>query len=844
MSFISKPAAVLAATIASFGSLGVAIVATATPSAALTCSDNWVGPTTGTQSWNTAANWSAGLPNGSSVACIQAAGTYTVQNNGANAPAAVQVGGAASGIQTLEIDGAGFSNTQADLVESGGVLSLVPSSTADAYVADNAGLTIQSGGSLTTTGTSHNATISAPLVNQGSVTLGATSNTTGSVTISNEGSFAVSSGATFTYSGSNFTDSSGTLAVNGSFDAENTFTQSGATESGNPVNVTGTLDDSAGTGAFTATNGGGIQGTIPVGQTVTVLGSNEVAGTSSTGLTVDGNLVLDPTSTSDADISANSTWPGLTVAAGGVLSSNGTSHQAGLGANILNQGTVTLGATTNIGTGAITNEGTFTVSSGASFNTAGDFTDASGSLNVNGSFTEQNVFTQSGATETGNAAILGGNLIDSAGTGSFLYVRLGGTIEGTIPAGQTVTVGNGGFGNNNTVIGTSSAGVTVDGTLVVAPGSGTSHAAIVSAGNPTWPGIIVGSGGTLLTTGGSNLPQDYAEIATNVTVDAGGTATISATNTIFDAGGTTWNSTGTVQISATGHLQINGSAGLTSSGTFGVTVGSGVSPGLGSLSDSAGFPGSLTLTGTLAVGTVGSEGGGTVVTDPNGVGGGFSNFSFGPDYYTVTSTSTTVSVAAGTPFSASPTAFSAAENEPVTTPQVASYTTNGEPGTYSATVNYGDGTGTLPATVHPSGGGGTVSGPTHTFTAPGTYTVTTTISTTAGTTIPVSESVTVTGPTISGLSKTTVAPGKSLSTIVSGTNFDGTGAPSGFSTSDPAHLTVVSVIYKAATKKKPSEYKVHLKASKTAPVESVSLTLTQTGSEPGIVTDTGAVNIT
>ncbi len=238
-----------------------------------------------------------------------------------------------------------------------------------------------------------------------------------------------------------------------------------------------------------------------------------------------------------------------------------------------------------------------------------------------------------------------------------------------------------------------------------------------------------------------------------------------------------------------------------------------------------------------------------MISTPGGEGCDFDSYSFGPDYYTVTYVKngsdeiTTVEVTSATPFSASPTSFSAAENEQVTTPEVATFDTNGEPGTYSATVNYGDGTGTQTASVDLSGDSGTVTGPDHTYTAPGPYTVTTTISTTAGTTIPVSESITVTGPTITGLSKTTVKPGKSLSTTVSGTNFDGTGAPSGFTTSDPTNITVTSVTFKPATKKKAAAYKVKLKASKGAPAEQVSLTLTQTGVEAGQTTDANAVTI-
>jgi pectate lyase len=158
-------------------------------------------------------------------------------------------------------------------------------------------------------------------------------------------------------------------------------------------------------------------------------------------------------------------------------------------------------------------------------------------------------------------------------------------------------------------------------------------------------------------------------------------------------------------------------------------------------------------------------------------------------------------------------------------------------------VDYGDGTGTQPATVNLTGGSGTVTGPTHTYSTPGPYTLTVVISTTAATTIPVNESITVTGPTVTGLSKTTIKRGKSLSTTVSGTNFDGTGARTGFTTSDSTNISVTSVTFKPATKKKAATYKVELKAVRGAPDEQVSLILTQTGAEAGQYTDVNAVTI-
>ena len=60
------------------GSAGVLSAAAASPAAAAACTDKWTGPTSGAANWNTSADWSARVPKGSSVACIEKAGTYTV----------------------------------------------------------------------------------------------------------------------------------------------------------------------------------------------------------------------------------------------------------------------------------------------------------------------------------------------------------------------------------------------------------------------------------------------------------------------------------------------------------------------------------------------------------------------------------------------------------------------------------------------------------------------------------------------------------------------------------------------------------------------------------------------
>ena len=92
----------------------------------------------------------------------------------------------------------------------------------------------------------------------------------------NSGAFTVASGGTLALStGSSFTDAAGTLTVTGTLsELGGTFTQSGGTESGNPVALaTATLAVSAGTGSFGFTGASTLTGTIPSGQTVRVEGT-------------------------------------------------------------------------------------------------------------------------------------------------------------------------------------------------------------------------------------------------------------------------------------------------------------------------------------------------------------------------------------------------------------------------------------------------------------------------------------------------------------------------------------------------------------------------------------------
>jgi hypothetical protein len=628
---IRRTAAAVVVAVASLGSAGVVAVATATPSAALqTCTDNWQGPTTGTTAWNaSASNWSAGFPTGTDVVCIGVAGTYTVDLNSPASVSAVQVGGGASGAQTLEVDGSAGNNslsvTTASTVSNRGVLSLDPSASGYALLGGGGVVTVGSGGTLSTTGAtgSANAYLRTPITNLagGKVSIGTPNTVQDQGTLdANAGSFTVTSSGNLPLSGdSSFTQSGGTLKVTGSMSASSgTFTQSGGAESGNAVLLNGgTLADSVGAGSFLIQGSVTLAGSIPSGQTVTVDGS---AGNSSlslgTAVTDSGTLVQNASPAGFALVTGDT----LTVASGGVLSTSGssTSNDVLVREPVTNQagGTVTIGSSSTVqDEGTLdSNAGSFTVSASGNFTLEGgsSFTQSAGTLKVSGSMSENSgTFTETGGAESGNAVLLsGGNLADSAGTGGFL-IEGGVTLTGSIPSGQTVTV-DGSAGNSTLDLGTA---VTDSGTLV--QNASPSGYALVE-GDP----LTVASGGALSTSGSSTSQTAY--LREPLTNQAGGTVTIGSFSTLQDQG-TLDSNAGSFTVSASGNLTLEGGSSFTqsagtltvagsmseNSGTFtesgGAESGNPVVLTGGTLADSAGpgsflTQGTVTLTGTIPPG--------------------------------------------------------------------------------------------------------------------------------------------------------------------------------------------------------------------------------------------------
>jgi hypothetical protein len=254
----------------------------------------------------------------------------------------------------------------------------------------------------------------------------------------------------------------------------------------------------------------------------------------------------------------------------------------------------------------------------------------------------------------------------------------------------------------------------------------------------------VASGGTLSTEG----TADGVYIQAPLVNQAGGTVTIGSTSTIQNDN-TPTSDAGTLQVENDAGLALSSGSTLTatSTGTLGVTV-NGTEGGISG-------PGvALDSGSTLAVTTVGSPGLGTPFTPIGGpVTGTFSNFAFGPHAYTVTYPSGAVVLTTVAPFTVSPTAFSPKEYEQTGSVQVASIgSANLGTGTYSATVDWGDGKPIQSATVNITGPTGTVTAPTHKYKSAGPFTVTVTVANTDGTTEVATQTVTVTGPTITSFS--------------------------------------------------------------------------------------------
>ncbi len=375
-----------------------------------------------------------------------------------------------------------------------------------------------------------------------------------------------SSAGSFTNTGSVVDDGLVTLIGDASWTQD---APAAATQSGNPVEIfnSGTLDDQSGSGGFDLVDSARLEGTVPVGQTVTAeafTGHNANIDLIDSPVTNDGTLVLD-----EPAGSANES--GLTPAAA-TLINNGTitaqTEETGSIANYLEANlTNNAGATVQVTSGTLlmdqgttlTSAGTLTIATGAAFSATSSagliVNDATGqnALANSGTFklAGDASFTQNG-TETGNPVEIfnSGLLDDEAGTGSFDLVDSA-RLEGTVPAGQTVTAEA--FTGHNANITLINPPVTNNGAIVLDEPAGSANYSDISPATAT----LVNNGTITTQTEETGSTPNYLEA--NLTNNPTGTLTVATGTLLVDQGTTTLNH-GLIEITPAAQLNLTSSA--------------------------------------------------------------------------------------------------------------------------------------------------------------------------------------------------------------------------------------------------------------------------------------------
>jgi len=394
------------------------------------CTDTWKSAVSGP--WSGAANWTAGVPAGTSDVCITVPGTYTVTlapwsagtadpNHNSAAVGSLTLGGASgTGTQTLDIAGQGStsnSNEQLSTVS----LAVAATSVITAHgrlVLDSTdgGSTLPggpSGGYAAVTGAkilnygridtevqdprnkdANYTQFEAPLINEERASIHDNSGQLQATAVTNDGTFTVAPSASLTIVPGSFATAAG-FANNGQFTNDGavtvdqgsgptTWAQAGGPIRGHEIVLQNgaTLIDKSGAGRFLVNSvGAQLRGTIPAGQTITVVGeayssagdayNGTTLGLGNTMVTNNGALVLDAQG-------SGKTSGGPATVTSGTIRNNGTivaevqgpawtvQLQTGIANDHKGALTLTGGTLTDSG-GAVTNDGTVTLGQATTF---------------------------------------------------------------------------------------------------------------------------------------------------------------------------------------------------------------------------------------------------------------------------------------------------------------------------------------------------------------------------------------------------------------------------------------------------------------------------------------------
>jgi Bacterial Ig-like domain (group 3) len=445
------PAAVAALLLAA-SSAATAAAAGAGGAAGSSCSDSWTNAAGGT--WSTGSDWSRGAPpTASQAACITIALSAPVVLTGAGTAKNLTLGGK-HGTAELEDDNQVLSLGSSSAITRAGEFIAAGGGGSNA-------IDLGSGARLTNDGIVEAADgsglqLSGDVTNAADGWVGVTGGSTLAIdtgTFTNSGEVSVQANSTLEAprgggTGAVIDDAAGAIQNQGSIDLGSgaTFGQGAGEVIGAPVSIGapssgGSLDlTGTGAGRFQLGPDATLTGNVAAGQTVIVDAGGSEAPAATDSFTNDGALM------------SGSGGLEFTLPAGDTLTNKGSivvpspSDTLTLAGNVVNDGTIAMNGSTLELSGAVTltNHGTITVppQSGLETGSAGTIDNAGGTIASGGEVdvAAGGTFTEGAGTTTGNYVDISGALkLTGAGASSF-GLEQNSTLSGTIAAHQTVIV--------------------------------------------------------------------------------------------------------------------------------------------------------------------------------------------------------------------------------------------------------------------------------------------------------------------------------------------------------------------------------------------------------------------
>jgi hypothetical protein len=544
------------------------------------CATTWTGAAADGL-WQTALNWSAGVPNSGVDACITLPGANVFLRGGASAQS-LQVGGP-TGTSTLHIEGSGSGNgtlnlAQASTITSHGVVSM-DSTNGNYSLLDGAGLLTNQGQFNTTQGSGGTRYMRVSLTNAaaGTVSIGATDTRQDQgTTTNNNGAWNVLAGGVYSLTGgTTFNNNAGTMSIadpSGLKSNSATFKQHNTNATGAPILLLNSNLNMTGTGAakFLLHQTNILSGTIAAAQTVTSEGAAD--GNSLTrisgNVTNAGTFVMDSTNGNWAQIFPDSGTPLFTNT--GTLKTLGTLGTRYWRVNLTNPpgGTVQISASDTLqDQGTITNNGgSWNVLAGGVYKltSATTFNNNAGTMSIADPFALRGngvTFKQLNTNATGAPILLLNSNLNMTGTGAAKFLlHQTNILSGTIAAGQTVTTEGSSDGDAATTV---SGTVTNAGTFALDSTNG--NYAMVK------PGVVTDSltnTGTFKTVQGSGGPR---YVWANLTNAAAGTVQI-ANNDTRQSQATVTNNSGAWNMPSGGVYSVSSGATFNNiAGTMSIT---------------------------------------------------------------------------------------------------------------------------------------------------------------------------------------------------------------------------------------------------------------------------------